>query len=120
MCGGWKKRERQLTVASFVEAMGPVAVRGEDGDGVAQVLEADGGVDDEAFGAADAEVRVKEDDVLLLCAHGGFGGCSGLFPRTGSLKLVGLKLCLRESALPSMPLAITKIQVRVQELIQGV
>jgi len=90
--------------------MGRVAVRGEDGDGVAPVLEADGGVDDEAFGAADAEVGVEEDDVFLLFAHGGFGG----------LRVLSNLWIEVTSSLPSMPLAITKIQVRVQELIQGV
>lgn len=58
-----------LTIAGFVEAVRRIAVRGEDGDGVAKVLQTDGGVDDEAFGAADAEVGVEEDDVFLLFAH---------------------------------------------------
>ncbi len=46
-----------------------IAVRGEDCDGVAEVLQADGGVDDEAFCTADAEVGVEEYHVLFLLAH---------------------------------------------------
>ena len=51
---------------------------GEDGDFVAAQLEGDGGVDDEAFCAADAEVWVEEDDGLGrgVGGHGG-GGCGG-------------------------------------------
>ena len=41
-----------------------VAVAGEDRHFVAEILKADGGVDDEAFGAADAEIWVEEDDVV--------------------------------------------------------
>lgn len=51
---------------------------GEDDDAVATLLQADGGVDDEALGAADAEVRVEEDDgaggrgpAALRRRHGG-------------------------------------------------
>lgn len=40
-------------------------MRREDGDPVAQALQADGGVDDEPFGAADAEVGVDEYDVAF-------------------------------------------------------
>jgi hypothetical protein len=43
-----------LTISGFFEAMRRVAVRCEDGDFVAEVLETDGGVDDEPFGTADA------------------------------------------------------------------
>lgn len=39
---------------------------GEDDDAVAAPLQADGGVDDEALGAADAEVRVEEDDCAAV------------------------------------------------------
>lgn len=42
-----------------------VAVRGEDGDLVAEVLEADGSVDDETLSTADAQVGVDEDDASL-------------------------------------------------------
>lgn len=49
-------------VAGFIEAVRRVPVGGEDGDGVAEGLEGEGGVEDEALGAADAEVRVEEDD----------------------------------------------------------
>ncbi len=46
-----------------------VAMGCEDGDGVAEILEADGGVDDKAFGATDAEIWMKEHDVLLFLRH---------------------------------------------------
>lgn len=45
--------------------MARIAVRGEDGDPVAERLQTNGGIDDEAFGAADAKVGVEEDDILL-------------------------------------------------------
>ena len=60
------------TIAGFVEAVRRVAVGGEDRDAVAELLEADGGVEDEALGAADAEVWVEEYDALAL---GHYGGC---------------------------------------------
>jgi hypothetical protein len=59
-----------LTIARFVEAMSAVAVRREDGDFVPATLQRNGGVDDETLGAADAEVWVEEDGVLLLRRHG--------------------------------------------------
>lgn len=46
-----------------------VAVGGEDGDLVAEVLQADGGVDDETLSAANAQVRVEEDDAPALEGH---------------------------------------------------
>lgn len=54
----------ERAIAGFVEAVLGIAVGGEDGDFVAEVLEADCCVDDEAFSAADAEVGVEEDYVL--------------------------------------------------------
>lgn len=48
----------QRAVARLVEAMRGVAVRGVDGDFVAAGLQREGDVDDQAFGAADAEVGV--------------------------------------------------------------
>lgn len=57
---------RWFTIAALVEAVGRIAVVGEDDDFVAAGLEADCCVDDEAFRAADAEVRMEEDD----CAAG--------------------------------------------------
>lgn len=54
----------KLTVARFVEAVGGVAVRRVDGDLVPAVLQPHGGVDDEPLCAADAQVRMEEDDVL--------------------------------------------------------
>jgi len=58
---GWR---RKRAIAGFVEAVLWVAVGGEDCDFVAEVLETDCCVDDEAFCAANAEVGVEEDDVL--------------------------------------------------------
>lgn len=54
-----------FTVAAFVEAVGWVAVVGEDDDSVAALLETDGGIDYEAFCAADAEIGVEEEDCGL-------------------------------------------------------
>lgn len=48
------------TIAALVKAVVGIAVVGVDDDVGAPVLEADGGVDDEALGAADAQVRVEE------------------------------------------------------------
>lgn len=60
-------------VAGFVEAVRRVPVGGEDGDRVAEGLEREGGVEDEALGAADAEVRVEEDDAFGVVRWGGHG-----------------------------------------------
>ena len=58
--------------------MAHVAVRGVDSDAVAEVLESDCGVDDEALGAADAEVGVEEDyrfgGFVVGGVRGGHGG----------------------------------------------
>ncbi len=54
----------ERAVARLVEAVLRVAVRGEDRHPVAAALQADCCVDDEALGAADAEVGVDEDYVL--------------------------------------------------------
>ena len=43
-----------------------VAVVGEDDDAVAAFLEANGGINDQALGAANAQVRVEEDDGTLV------------------------------------------------------
>jgi hypothetical protein len=59
-----------LTVPGFVEAMAGIAMRCEDGDLVATVLQPNGGIDDQSFGPADAQVRVEEDDMLLRVGHG--------------------------------------------------
>ena len=42
-------------------------MRREDGDFVAACLETDGGVNDQSFSTANAQVRVEEDDTLLFC-----------------------------------------------------
>ncbi|PMB68569.1 hypothetical protein BM221_005149 [Beauveria bassiana] len=51
----------KLTIATFVKAVVRVAVVRVDDYLGALVLQAGGGVDDEALGAADAQVRVEED-----------------------------------------------------------
>jgi hypothetical protein len=61
----------RLTVAGFVKAVPRVAVRSKDGDLVSTALQRNGSVDDEPLGAANAEVRMQEDKVLLLLGHGG-------------------------------------------------
>jgi hypothetical protein len=51
-----------------------IAVTREDGHVVTAILQADRGIDDEPFGAADAEIRVEEDHPLygyyLWFCHG--------------------------------------------------
>jgi hypothetical protein len=42
-----------------------VAVRREDGDFVASILEANSGINHQAFGTTDAQIRVEEDDVEI-------------------------------------------------------
>lgn len=61
---------RGLTIACFIEAVSGVAVRREDGHFVPAGLQRNGGVDDETLGAANAEVWMEEDGVLLLRCHG--------------------------------------------------
>lgn len=46
-----------------------VAMRREDGDLVTQGLQAYSSIDDKTFSAADAEIWVEEDDVLLSRKH---------------------------------------------------
>ena len=52
-----------------------VAVGRENRDFVAPILQPHGGVDDEAFGAADAQVRVEKDDVFARGHAWKVGGC---------------------------------------------
>lgn len=59
----------ERSIARLVEAMARVAVGGVDGDFVAAGLEGEGDVDDEAFCAADAEVRVDYCYVGGLAWH---------------------------------------------------
>lgn len=69
--GGRRRGQRGLTIAGLVEAVLRVAVRREDGDCVAAVLQPHGRVDDEPLRSADAKIGVEEDYVLLLFAgHG--------------------------------------------------
>jgi hypothetical protein len=60
-----ESRRDIFTVASLVEAVLRVAVAREDGHPVPAALEPDGSVDDQSLGAADAQVRVEKDEVLL-------------------------------------------------------
>ena len=54
----------QRTISGLIEAVIGIAVGGEDDDVVALRLQTDGGIDDEPLGTSNAQVRVKEDDVL--------------------------------------------------------
>lgn len=54
------------TIPRLIKAMPNIPVRRIDSNRVPQLLQRDGRVDDQALGAADAEVWVKEDDVLLF------------------------------------------------------
>jgi hypothetical protein len=63
------QQKGSLTIARLVEAMIWVAIRGEDGDLVSAALQSDSGVNHKALGAANAEVWVKEHDVLSLSVH---------------------------------------------------
>lgn len=60
------------TITSFIEAVTRVAVAGEDDDFVPPILQTNSGVDDQAFGSANAQVGMQEDYGLarwfiLLC-----------------------------------------------------
>ena len=54
-----------LTISGFLEAMVGIAVRSENGNLVALRLQADRCINNESFCAADPEVWVEEDDILL-------------------------------------------------------
>jgi len=71
MSGGGCRHSGVLTVASFVKAMAGIAMRREDGDLVAAILQPDGGINYQSLGPADAQVRMEEDNVLLRVRHGG-------------------------------------------------
>ena len=77
-----KSTAGKLTVAGLIEARAGVAVGGEDGHPVTASLQSDGGVDDEAFGPADAQVGMEEDDVLFFLVGGHCGVCERFY-RTG-------------------------------------
>jgi hypothetical protein len=66
---GRRQVEWGLTIARFVEAMPWVAVRCEDGDLVPALLQRDSGIDNKTLSAANAEVRMEEDGVLLVLCH---------------------------------------------------
>lgn len=58
-----------LTIARLVEAVLPVAVRCEDGHLVPATLQPNGSIDDQALGAANAQVGVEEHNVLFFARH---------------------------------------------------
>lgn len=60
---------RVLTIARLVETMLRVAVRREDGDLVAAALQPDGRVDHQPLCPSYAQIRVKEDNAILLPRH---------------------------------------------------
>ncbi len=64
-----------LTIAGLVEAVARVAVAREDDDLVATLLQADGRVDHQPFGSANAQVRVQKGYCLAVVrgvfCHGG-------------------------------------------------
>jgi hypothetical protein len=68
---GRREVQQLLTIAGFVEAMSWVAVRCEDGDLVPARLQRNSRIDNKTFGAANAEIRMEEDGVLLLLCHVG-------------------------------------------------
>lgn len=53
-------------ISGFVEAMIRIAVGCEDGDLVTYILQANSCIDHKAFGAANAEIGMEEDDVLAM------------------------------------------------------
>ena len=61
-----QKDPSNLTIAGFIKAVTWIAVTSEDGDMVPSALETDCCVDHQSLGAADAEIRMDEDDVFLL------------------------------------------------------
>lgn len=70
-----------------------VAVGRENRDFVAPVLQPHGGVDDEALGAADAQVWVEKDDVFARGHAWKVGGmvCGGRLRRRDGLRVIGLR-----------------------------
>lgn len=82
------------TVATFVEAVGRVAVVREDDDAAAARLQAHGSVDDEPLCAADAQVRVEEDDGALVVILTG-ARCLGRGRHGGSGRVAGGLATLR-------------------------
>lgn len=55
------------TISRFVKAVLGIAVTCEYDDFVTPLLQTDGGIHDQALGTANAQVRMQEDDGLLLC-----------------------------------------------------
>jgi hypothetical protein len=68
--------EERRTIASFVEAVGRITMRGENSYFMPAILEADGCVDNETFCSTYAEVWMEENDVLGLGAPIVFIHCS--------------------------------------------
>lgn len=64
-----KADERDGTIASFIKAMAWIAMRSEDGDLVAEILQAYCCVNDQTFSAANAKIWMEEDDILWSDRH---------------------------------------------------
>ena len=58
------------TIAGFVEAVGWIAMAGENDDLVATILEANGGIDYETLSTADAQIGMEKDYGLGLVGRG--------------------------------------------------
>jgi len=56
----------KLTILDFIKAMAPVAVRGEDGNSMAELLQPDRSVDNKPFRTANAQVGVNEPNVKFF------------------------------------------------------
>ena len=54
------------TIPSFVKAVGCITMGRVNRDFVAKVLEANRCIDDQAFGAANAQIGMKKDDALCV------------------------------------------------------
>lgn len=63
------QQKGSLTIARLVEAVIPVAVRGEDGDLVSAALQSHSSVNHKALGTTNAEVWVEEHNVLSFSFH---------------------------------------------------
>jgi hypothetical protein len=72
MSGGDRKHSSVLTVTGFVEAMAGIAMRREDSDLVASVLQPNRGINHQALSSTYAQVRMEEDNVLFFVPHDDF------------------------------------------------
>ena len=64
-----KANEGDGTITSFIKAMAWIAMRSEDGDLVAEILQAYCCIDDQTFSAANAKIWVEEDDIIWSGRH---------------------------------------------------